>query len=181
MEHLIYFIAGGLGSLMKDIVNDGRLVLPKKINGDLLLGFLGGMVVGGVAGIAVDNSPITAFFVGYAGTQSIENLLNKKNEKKPKNKNEVEAIIRSVANEIGVDPDLAVRVATCESGLNPTALHVNAKGTRDRGVFQINDKWHPDVTDEQAFNVAFSTKFFCDAFKAGNISWWNASKKCWDV
>lgn len=181
MEYLIYFLAGGLGSLMKDIVNDGKITLPKKIDGDLILGFLGGVVVGGVSGIAVDNSPITAFFVGYAGTQTIENLLVKKNEKKTLTKKDVEILIRSVAKMESVDPDLAVRVAKCESDLNPEAINVNAKGSRDRGIFQINDKWHPEITDAMAFDIFSSTQFFCKAFKNGNLSWWDASKKCWDV
>lgn len=181
MEYLIYFLAGGLGSLLKDIVNDGKLVLPKKIDGELILGFIGGVVVGGCAGMAVDNSPITAFFVGYAGTQGIESLLSKTKNAKTEKTQDVEALIRSVAKLENVDPELAVRVATCESNLNPQAINVNPKGSRDRGIFQINDKYHPEVTDEEAFDIVCSTKFFCNAFKAGNLSWWNASKTCWDV
>lgn len=91
----------------------------------------------------------------------------------------VEQTIIRVAKEECVDPVLAVKVAQCESALNPKAILVNENGTRDRGIYQINDKWHPEVTDEQAFNPEFSAHFFCKAFKNGNLSWWDASKTCW--
>jgi hypothetical protein len=92
----------------------------------------------------------------------------------------VEETIRKIATEESVDPELAVKVARCESSLNPTALNINTSGSRDRGIFQINDKWHPEVTDAEAFDVTFSTKFFCTAMKGGNLSWWNASRTCWE-
>lgn len=93
----------------------------------------------------------------------------------------IETVIRKVAHEEGVDSDLAVRVAQCESGLDPGAVHINAKGSKDRGLFQWNDKWHPEITDEIAFDIEGSTRAFCKAFKNGHIDWWNASKKCWDI
>lgn len=180
MNYIIYFVAGGLGALMKDIVNDGKLTLPKKDNGELLLGFIGGVVVGGCVGIAVDNSPITAFLTGYAGVQTIESLLltNKTITTDVRKVNE--GIIRRIAKEQQVDPDLAVRVAKCESGLDHKAINVNKEGSVDRGLFQINTKYHPEVTDDEAYNPICATEFFCKAFKAGNLSWWNASKTCWE-
>ena len=48
------------------------------------------------------------------------------------------------------------------------------------GQCQINDKWHPEVSDNQAYDIIESTKFFCKAFKEGNLYWWDASKKCWN-
>lgn len=93
----------------------------------------------------------------------------------------VEQIIVRIAKQESVDPILAVKVATCESSLNPKAILVNTDGSRDRGIFQINDKYHPEVTDQQAFNPEFSAKFFCEAFKGGHISYWNASRKCWET
>ena len=180
MNYIIYFVAGGLGSLMKDIVVDGKLSLPKKIDGDLILGFIGGVLIGGCTGILVDNSPITAFFVGYAGTQTIESLLPTTKTIVADVKAINEGIIRKIAIQQCVDPELAVRVAKCESGLDNKAINTNEGGSRDRGLFQINDKYHPEITDEQAFNPIIATEFFCKAFKAGNLSWWNATKTCWD-
>ena len=55
------------------------------------------------------------------------------------------------------DPETAIAVATCESGLNPDAYNPNNKnGTTDGGLWQINDvhnerleqlgldKWDPE-------------------------------------
>jgi hypothetical protein len=86
-----------------------------------------------------------------------------------------------VAKDEGVDPDLALRVAKCESGFKINATNTNTDGSIDRGLFQINSKYHPEVTADQAFDLEFSTRFFCKAFKSGNLSWWNASKSCWNV
>lgn len=181
---------GILGSITKEILVDNKIVLPKKINGELCLGFLGGITIGGIAGYLVDGNPITAFLGGYAGKSIIETLVAQNGIakiNKPETilkeikteKEEMKDIIRRIARKEGVDEELALRVATCESGLNPKAIGKNTNGSRDRGLYQINDKWHDYVTDEQAFDPEFSIKFFCDAVKNNNLSWWNASKKCW--
>ena len=177
---IILFLAGAFGALAKDILEDNEIKLPKITNGSLSLGFLGGMVIGGVAGYLVDNSPAMAFAAGYAGTGVIEGLLAKKNSQSSPNPGLNEAIIRKVAKEECVDPDLAVRVAKCESNLDEKAVYVNSDSSRDRGLFQINSKWHPEISDEEAFNPIFATEFFCKAFKEGHLDWWNATKKCWD-
>lgn len=48
----------------------------------------------------------------------------------------------------------AVAVALAESGGNTKAVGVNSDRwrSRDRGLWQINDHWHPEVTDAQAFD-----------------------------
>lgn len=48
----------------------------------------------------------------------------------------------------------AVAVALAESSGDPRAVGVNADRyrSRDRGLWQINDHWHPDVSDAEAFN-----------------------------
>lgn len=73
----------------------------------------------------------------------------------------------------------ALCIAKNESGFRPDALYVNKTGSRDRGVFQINDKYHPHVTDAQAYDVDFSIKY---AYKLrmdwGNWNAWMARTKC---
>jgi hypothetical protein len=98
----------------------------------------------------------------------------------PKAKEDVESIIRRVARLNKVDEELAVRVARCESALKIKAVNVNSTGTKDRGIFQWNDFYHPEVTDAMAFDPEIATKLFCDAIKKGHLSWWNASKSCWN-
>lgn len=67
------------------------------------------------------------------------------------------AQIAAVANGAGFSGDSlvwAVAVALAESGGRTDAVGVNADGSRDRGLWQINNKWHPDVTDAMAFDPA---------------------------
>jgi murein DD-endopeptidase MepM/ murein hydrolase activator NlpD len=55
-----------------------------------------------------------------------------------------------------------VAIAQAESGLNTNAQHVNSDASHsvDRGILQINNLWHAEVTDAQAYNPA-------TAFQAG--------------
>lgn len=174
------FLAGALGALVKEIIQDNELTLPKIADGKLALGFLGSCFIGAIAGYLVDGDPVTAGLAGYAGLSVIENFLVKKSEIIVPIKEVTEAIIRRIAKEEGGDPDLAVRVAKCESNLDCQAVNINTDSSRDRGLFQINEKWHPEVSDEEAFNPITATQFFCKACKAGNLSWWDSSKKCWE-
>lgn len=183
---------GILGAITKEIIVDNKLVLPKNVNGELCLGFLGGIIIGGLAGYAVDGNPITAFLGGYSGKSIIEALVTKNGAAKAAEKigepavtaptgEDVATMIKRIANREGVDPELAYRVAKCESNLDPKAVGTNTDGSRDRGLYQINDKWHPDVSDAQAFDAEFSINFFCKSIREGHLSWWDASKSCWNT
>lgn len=77
-EILYLFIAGAIGALIKDIVTDNKIELPKKVNHFLTLGFLGSMLIGGFVGWAVDGSLLTAGMAGFVGLSTIQNLLPKK-------------------------------------------------------------------------------------------------------
>ena len=191
-EIIFYFIIGAGGALTKDILHDNSFTLPKIQKDRIVLGFLGGTIVGGIVGILVDENPVNAFTAGFAGTSVIESLLNSNSKKKlapfqPKQKEEmprdetIPEMIQRIAKEKGVDPNLALRVAKCESSLNPKATNENENGTIDRGLFQINDYWHRGVTDEQAFDPVFSTKYFCDRVNKGKLSDWDATRNCWDI
>ena len=46
----------------------------------------------------------------------------------------------------GISPVLLRAIASVESGLDPHALHVNANGTTDIGLMQINSWWLPRLT-----------------------------------
>lgn len=78
VDIFLLFLAGAIGALVKDVVVDNRIELPKKINHSLALGFIGSMIVGGFVGWAIDGSMLTAGMAGFAGLSAIENLLIKK-------------------------------------------------------------------------------------------------------
>jgi hypothetical protein len=179
MSIIILFLLGLAGAITKDIIQDNTIKMPKKTDGNLMLGSIGGAIIGGFAGILIDGNPTMAFMSGYAGTSIISNLVMLSKTETINPQEAVEETIRLIAIREKVDPDLAVRVAKCESSLNPKALNINTTGTKDRGLFQINDKYHPEITDEEAYNVEKATMFFCNAVKAGNINWWAATRKCW--
>jgi hypothetical protein len=180
MENLIYFSAGAVGAFCKDVFQDNKLVLPRIKDGEFFLGFIGGMVIGGLAGIYTDHSFITALFSGFTGASILPSLTAQAVVKISEPDQAIEAIIKMVCKEEMVDPDLAIRVAKCESNLDPRARNINSPTSIDRGLYQINNFYHPSVTDEQADDPIFATRFFCKAFKNGHLDWWKASKKCWD-
>jgi len=70
-------------------------------------------------------------------------------------------------------------VAECESSFDPKAINVNRDGSRDRGVFQWNEKAFPLVTDKMAFDIEKATTLFCGEVKQRNLKWWNSSRVCW--
>ena len=67
----------------------------------------------------------------------------------------------------------AVALMCAESGRYTQAYHVNFPGSTqestDRGLFQINDKAHPDLPIEDAFkvhaNVGFAHRLYMDSDK----------------
>jgi len=70
-----------MGAFVKETVDDNAIELPKKFEGKLFLGFIGSIMIGAILGYIVNNSPITAFFGGYAGVGTLEKLLKNKSIK----------------------------------------------------------------------------------------------------
>jgi hypothetical protein len=180
-EIIKLLLAGGAGALIKDIVSDNGLEIPKISEGKLSLGFFGGLLLGAVAGFYIDGSIETAFLAGLSASTIITGLIGKKITETAEASETIPEMIKRIAREQGVDPELAYRVAKCESGFNPKARNINSPDSIDRGLFQINSKYHPEVTDGQADDPEFATRWFCTAVKQGHIDWWNASKACWDT
>jgi len=75
MNITLYLLAGALGSLIKDILADGSIQLPKVVDGKVVLGFIGGMLVGAFVGVIVDGSFLTALMGGFVGISVISNLI----------------------------------------------------------------------------------------------------------
>ena len=67
----------------------------------------------------------------------------------------------------------AVAVALAESRCNPAATLVNTDGSRDRGLWQINSRWHPEVSDDCAYDAQ------CNADAAFRISGQGTSWTPW--
>jgi len=93
---------------------------------------------------------------------------------------EIKRYIVETARKYGVSEKLALAVAQAESGFNPFAININSLDSIDRGLYQWNDKYHPEVTDEMAFNYKIATELFCKAVKNGKLHWWNSSRHIWE-
>lgn len=78
---IIYFLSiftsGIAGALVADILKDNTIELPKKIDGKIILGSIGGLIIGGCAGLAIDGSLLTAFMGGFMGKEVITSLMTK--------------------------------------------------------------------------------------------------------
>ncbi len=72
------------------------------------------------------------------------------------------------------DAALLVRIAKCESTLNPKAKNAHSSAT---GLFQILDMH--GLTTEERENVETSTTWTIEKINAGGLSAWNASRECW--
>ncbi len=59
----------------------------------------------------------------------------------------------------GLNLVIIVAIARAESGLDPKAVNCNNPGgTCDRGIVQINNYWHPEVSDACAYNIYCAMK-----------------------
>lgn len=74
--------------------------------------------------------------------------------------------LRRLARQMGFrKPKVAAAIAMAESSGDPLAVGKNRKPkSKDRGLFQINDRWHPEVSDRCAFDAR------CNAREAFRIS-----------
>lgn len=139
----------------------------------------GGLILRGLGIDGLVGTILITIVLFYFGKKEIVDKIGSK--KLPEAKREtVEEIIKRVAKEEGVSIALAIKVAKCESGLDPGAKNINPKGSIDRGLYQWNNHWHPEITDECAYDPECATRAYCKAYKNGNLSWWNASRKCWE-
>jgi len=75
MEIIILLIAGGLGALAKDCVQDNKIQLPFFKDGYFDMGFLGAMIVGAFVGFIVEHDPLSAALGGYVVISILDNVL----------------------------------------------------------------------------------------------------------
>ena len=67
--------------------------------------------------------------------------------------------IKRVAEEKGfIEWEKLVALAECESSLNGFAMNVNRDGSLDRGWYQFNATYHPEVSTECATDLECSTR-----------------------
>ena len=82
----------------------------------------------------------------------------------------IKKLIVDEAKRQGVPPELALAVAQHESGFNNTAISPkNKNGSRDHGVFQLNDKYHHlNNVYDPVENVRYGVGMLKDGLKRNN-------------
>lgn len=46
-----------------------------------------------------------------------------------------------------IAPDILIAIASAESALDPSAVHINANGSSDMGLMQVNSRWLPALRE----------------------------------
>ena len=82
---------------------------------------------------------------------------------------EVREIVVSYAKLYGVDEQTALRIAECESRLDPKIIGDNGDS---RGLWQIHRPSWPEITDEQAFDPEWSTRWAMGKMAQGDFHLW---------
>ena len=84
---------------------------------------------------------------------------------------------RTVATSLGQEPQIvvAIAVAMAESSCDPGAVNVNSGGSEDRGLWQMNSVYHPEVSNACAFQIQ------CNANAAWKVSDHGANWHPWSA
>jgi hypothetical protein len=78
-------------------------------------------------------------------------------------------LIQRYADLHQVDPVIMTKVIACESGFNERAL---GDSGYSRGLVQIHSKYHPNVTDEMAYDSEYAINFLAEKLSQNKGSLW---------
>jgi len=94
---------------------------------------------------------------------------------RPNRRVRLTAYVRSAAEVAGVNPRVAQWVVSHESQYHPEAT---GDGGESRGLWQINRFYHPEVSDECAYDAECSTDWALQRILDGKINEWTTWKYC---
>ena len=86
----------------------------------------------------------------------------------------IRAYVQNRARAAGVDPKAAAWIVAHESGNRPSAT---GDGGDSRGLWQIDRVYHPEVSDDCAYDVECSTRWSLKRIRDGNINEWSTWKQ----
>lgn len=99
----------------------------------------------------------------------------------PKNEDKKNLSVQEQIKKIARDEnfkwiDFLLQLGCCESSLKLNARNDNGYYGKDRGIFQINNFFHPEVSDECADNLECSTKWTMWMINSGRQHEWVCNK-----
>jgi hypothetical protein len=100
--------------------------------------------------------------------------------------NNIPELIMAEADRLGVNPDVALAIAKCESGLRQFSGGNVLKGvvnSKDIGLFQINEKYHLDTSvklDYDIYTTNGNIKYAIWLMSKEGTAPWALSKHCWN-
>jgi soluble lytic murein transglycosylase-like protein len=85
----------------------------------------------------------------------------------------IEALILAIALEVGIPPYLALSIALEENSmLNPMAVHINADGSRDLGIMQLNDSWYRGNWQDPETNIRAGCELIKELIGKPGMNYW---------
>ena len=84
--------------------------------------------------------------------------------------------VKSILRDYGIDVEYASKLIQCESSWNPKAIHYN-KDSVDRGLWQINSAFHPEVSKECSLDSTCSTIEAVRIIKSKGFKEWTCISK----
>lgn len=84
--------------------------------------------------------------------------------------------VKSMLRDYGINVEYATKLIQCESSWNPEAVHHNW-GSTDYGLWQINNKYHPEVSKNCALDHGCSTLEAIRIIKTKGFNEWSCVSK----
>ena len=91
-------------------------------------------------------------------------------------KEEIKSVIITKAVRNNIDPELFLKIAMCESGLNPMAINPTSSAS---GLFQFLPSTWSNWGKGDVFDVNDNVDAAIRLFLARGTAPWNPSKSCW--
>lgn len=84
--------------------------------------------------------------------------------------NQIMFLTATKAAVYGVNPQVAIYIIDKESSGNPDAIGDHGLS---RGLVQINKKYHPEISDEEAFDPLWSINYLIQSLSKGMCGQWS--------
>ena len=138
--------------------------------------------------IALVMALLAFFIIGVAHAQTYTVTVNKLSATATVEQNlptatssitSIENYVKAESIEYGINPKLTSCIISNESQWNPTKLGDDGNS---RGLWQISQIWHPEVSNAVAFSAVSSTLWSLSWIKAGHIKQWSTYREyCSDI